>query len=224
MIRENRANLAAYFTEDPKGKLVPDFIDSLSHHFSETRTRLLHESESLQRNVDHIKEIVAMQQTYATAIGVIEPMDPAVLMEDSLRMNTSALQRHAIRVVRDFNAVPAVLADRGKTLQILVNLISNAKYAAEKGTQPEKIVTLRIAAGETGRVQLSVTDNGEGIPAENLGRIFNHGFTTKANGHGFGLHCSANAAREMKGSLTVHSDGPGTGATFVLDLPASLSV
>jgi PAS domain S-box-containing protein len=224
MIRENRANLAEYFSEDPKGKLVPDFIDSLSHHFSETRTRLLHESESLQRNVDHIKEIVAMQQTYATAIGVIEPMDPAVLMEDSLRMNTSALQRHSIRVVRDFNAVPAVLADRGKALQILVNLISNAKYAAEKGAQPEKIVTLRIAAGETGRVQLSVTDNGEGIPAENLGRIFNHGFTTKANGHGFGLHCSANAAREMKGSLTVHSDGPGTGATFVLDLPASLSV
>ena len=224
MIRENRANLAAYFTDDPKGKLVPDFIDSLSHHFAETRARLLLEGESLQRNVDHIKEIVAMQQTYATAIGVIEPMDPAVLMEDSLRMNTSALQRHAIRVVRDFNAVPAVLADRGKALQILVNLISNAKYAAEKGAQPEKIITLRIAAGDTGHVQLSVKDNGEGIPVENLGRIFNHGFTTKANGHGFGLHCSANAAREMKGSLTVHSDGPGTGATFVLDLPTSTSV
>ncbi|MEO6996289.1 MAG: ATP-binding protein, partial [Lacunisphaera sp.] len=120
--------------------------------------------------------------------------------------------------------VPAVLADRGKALQILVNLISNAKYAAEKGPQPEKIITLRIAAGNTGHIQLSVTDNGEGIPAENLRRIFNHGFTTKATGHGFGLHCSANAAREMKGSLTVHSDGPGTGATFVLDLPASMPV
>ncbi len=224
MIRENRANLAAYFTDDPKGKLVPDFIDSLSHHFAETRTRLLQEGESLQRNVDHIKEIVVMQQTYATAIGVIEPMDPAVLMEDSLRMNTSALQRHAVRVVRDFSAVPAVLADRGKALQILVNLISNAKYAAEKSTQPEKIITLRIGAGGMGHIHLSVTDNGEGIPADNLGRIFNHGFTTKADGHGFGLHCSANAAREMKGNLTVHSDGPGTGATFVLDLPASTSV
>ncbi|MEO6993150.1 MAG: PAS domain-containing protein, partial [Lacunisphaera sp.] len=145
MIRENRANLAAYFTDDPKGKLVPDFIDSLSHHFAETRTRLLQEGESLQRNVDHIKEIVVMQQTYATAIGVVEPMDATVLMEDSLRMNTSALHRHAIRVVRDFNPVPAVLADRGKALQILVNLISNAKYAAEKGPQPEKIITLRIA-------------------------------------------------------------------------------
>ncbi len=224
MIRENRASLAAYFTEDPKGKLVPDFIDSLSQHFVETRARLLQEVESLQRNVDHIKEIVVMQQTYATGMGMIEPMDPAVLMEDSLRMNTSALRRHAIRVVRDFNAVPAVLADRGKTLQILVNLISNAKYAAAKGTQPEKLVTLRIAAGDPGRIQLSVTDNGEGIHPENFSRIFNHGFTTKADGHGFGLHCSANAAREMKGTLTVHSDGPGTGATFVLDLPASTSV
>ncbi|MEO6996443.1 MAG: ATP-binding protein [Lacunisphaera sp.] len=224
LIRENRTTLAAYFTDDPKGKLVPDFITSLSQHFAETRTRLLQEGESLKRNVDHIKEIVVMQQTYATAIAAIEPMDAAVLMEDSLRMNTSALHRHAIRVVRDFNPVPAVLADRGKALQILVNLISNAKYAAKNGPQREKVITLRIAAGDTGHIQLSVTDNGEGISVENLGRIFNHGFTTKATGHGFGLHCSANAAREMKGSLTVHSDGPGTGATFVLDLPASISV
>ena len=120
--------------------------------------------------------------------------------------------------------LPTVLADRGKALQILVNLISNAKYAAENGKQPEKTITLRIAAGETGRVRLSVKDNGEGIPSANLERIFNHGFTTKANGHGFGLNCSANAAREMKGSHTVQSDGPGTGATFILDLPASTSV
>jgi PAS domain S-box-containing protein len=221
LLQEHRDDLGNYLTNDPKGKLVPGFIDSLAQHFTENRSRLLQESESLQRNVDHIKEIVAMQQTYATAIGVIESMDSATLMEDSLRMNTSALTRHDIRVVRDFGAVPPVLADRGKALQILVNLISNAKYAAENGGQSEKTITLRITPGDTGRIRLSVKDNGIGIPEENLEKIFNHGFTTKATGHGFGLHCSANAAREMKGSLTVHSDGPGTGATFILDLPAS---
>jgi len=221
MLKEHQSDLGTYLTEDPKGKLVPGFIESLARHFSEDRTRLLQESESLQQNVDHIKEIVSMQQSYATTTGITEPQDPAGLMEDALRMNRAALVRHDIQVVREFVTTPPVLADRGKALQIIVNLISNAKYAAEAGQLPEKIITLRIASGDAGRVLLSVQDSGIGIPAENLTRIFQHGFTTKATGHGFGLHHSANAAREMKGRLSVYSDGPGTGATFTLDLPAA---
>ena len=221
LLREHTPDLSTYLTQDPKGKLVPGFIESLAKHFTENRTHLLKESESLQQNVDHIKEIVTMQQSYATAVGVLEPLEPATLMEDSLRMNSSALIRHDVHVVREFAAVPTVLADRGKVLQILVNLISNAKYAAENGQAAGKLITLRIVNSAAGRVQLSVSDNGMGIPPENLTRIFHHGFTTKATGHGFGLHCSANAAKEMKGSLTVHSAGLGTGATFTLDLPAA---
>jgi signal transduction histidine kinase len=58
-----------------------------------------------------------------------------------------------------------------------------------------------------------------GIASENLTRVFHHGFTTKRGGHGFGLHSSANAAVEMGGRLSARSDGPGLGATFVLELP-----
>ncbi len=221
MLTEHQSDLGRYVTEDPKGKLIPGFIESLARHFSGDRARLLEEAESLQQNVDHIKEIVATQQSYATTSGLIEPQDTVSLMEDALRMNRSALARHEVQVQREFSPALPVLADRGKALQILVNLISNAKYAAEEGTRPEKIITLRIAPGEPGRVRLVVQDYGVGIPAENLIRIFQHGFTTKATGHGFGLHSSANAAKEMKGSLTVHSEGSGTGATFTLDLPAA---
>jgi len=222
LLRENRSDLGSYLTRDPKGKLLPEFIDSLARHFTETRAGLLQESESLQRNVDHIKEIVSMQQTYATMVGVVEALDPAVLMEDAARMNSAALVRHDVRVVRDFDPVPPVAAEKAKVLQILVNLIRNAKYAADEGGRADKIVSLRIKAGKTGRILLIVEDNGSGIPAENLTRIFNHGFTTKATGHGFGLHSSANAAKEMKGSLSVHSEGSGRGATFTLELPAAL--
>jgi signal transduction histidine kinase len=81
-----------------------------------------------------------------------------------------------------------------------------------------KQVTLRVASGE-GRVRVSVIDNGVGIPAENLTRIFNQGFTTRKDGHGFGLHSGALAARELGGSLHVHSDGAGQGASFTLELP-----
>jgi len=65
-----------------------------------------------------------------------------------------------------------------------------------------------------------VTDNGVGIEAGSLPKLFAHGFTTRSDGHGFGLHSAANAAGEMGGRLSAASDGPGCGATFTLELPA----
>jgi PAS domain S-box-containing protein len=221
LLREHAADLGNFITNDPKGRRVPEFLESLAQHSLAERDRLLAEADSLQRNVDHIKEIVAMQQSYATMVSIIEPLDAAVLMEDSLRMNLGALARHSVAVVRDFRPAPPVLAEKAKVLQILVNLIRNAKYAADDGGREDKAVTLRICTTKEGRVQLTVIDNGVGIPADNLTRIFAHGFTTRVGGHGFGLHSSANAAKEMKGSLTVYSAGVGKGAAFTLELPAA---
>jgi signal transduction histidine kinase len=130
------------------------------------------------------------------------------------------MQRHNIKVVRDFAEMPPVPAEKHKVLQILVNLIRNAKHACDDSERDDKQITLRIANGD-GRVRISVVDNGVGIPPENLTRIFNHGFTTRREGHGFGLHSGAIAAKEMGGSLSAHSDGPGRGATFILELPVS---
>jgi PAS domain S-box-containing protein len=223
LFHERRADLGEFLLNDPKGRRLPDLLASLAQHSVAERDRLLEELDSLQKNIDHIKEIVAMQQTYATMVGIVEPLSAEELMEDSLRMNAGALVRHAVRVIREFHTVSPILGEKGKVLQILVNLIRNAKYAADDGGSPDKTVTLRIERGAPGRVLLTVQDNGVGIPAENLTRIFSHGFTTRENGHGFGLHSSANAAREMKGSLSAYSDGPGLGARFVLDLPEAPS-
>ena len=220
LLREHSAHLGEFLTQDPKGKRIPEFLATLARHTVDERDRLLQEITSLQKNIDHIKEIVSMQQSYATMVGVVEPLDAVTMMEDSLRMNAGALVRHEVSVVREFQDVPPILGEKAKVLQILVNLIRNAKYACDEGGSVDKVITLRIEPGEAGRVRLIVQDNGAGILKENLTRIFGHGFTTRATGHGFGLHSSANAAIEMKGSLTVHSDGPGTGATFTIDLPA----
>ena len=162
-----------------------------------------------------------MQQSYATMVGVVEALDPARLMEDALRMNAGALARHVVTCIRDFRPVPRVLAEKSKVLQILVNLIRNAKYAIDEAQPAEKTITLRVEPGDIGRVRLVVQDNGIGIPPENLPKIFTHGFTTRSDGHGFGLHSSITVAREMKGTLTVHSEGTRKGATFTLDLPAA---
>jgi PAS domain S-box-containing protein len=220
LLAENRPQLGA-FLATPKGRKIPEFIESLAAHGAAERDRLLGEIASLQKNIDHIKEIVSMQQAYATTGGHVEPLDPESLMEDALRMNSGSLVRHDVQVVQKFSTTPPVLGAKGKILQILVNLIRNAKIACDDGPHAEKVITLRLTAEGDGRVQFVVGDNGIGIPRENLTRIFGHGFTTRKQGHGFGLHSSANAAREMKGALIASSDGPGLGATFTLDLPAA---
>ena len=166
-----------------------------------------------------------MQQNYAKISGVYQDLSPAELVEDALRLNMAALERHRIELVREFDSnTPAVCIDRHKVMQILINLLRNGKHAMEHMEEgaPRRMV-IRIAAAGTDRTRITVTDNGIGIPPENMARIFNHGFTTKKDGHGFGLHSGANAAKEMGGSLTAHSDGPGKGATFTLELPTAES-
>lgn len=220
LLREHRADLAAFVTHDSKGRRIPELLRSLARHAASERHRLLQEVTVLQKNIDHIKEVVAMQQTYATTVGVVEPLDPAAMLEDALQMNADALRRHGIEVQRDFQSAPTLVGEKAKILQILVNLIRNAQHACTDARSEAKRIVLRLESTPAlDRVRLTVEDNGVGIPPENLTRIFGHGFTTRATGHGFGLHSAANAAREMKGSLTVHSRGPGHGAAFTLDLP-----
>ena len=143
----------------------------------------------------------------------------AELLEDALQFSAGGIERHGVEIVRDYAELPPVLVDRHKVVQILVNLISNAKHALADQPPVNKRLTLRLARSGHAGAAITVSDNGLGIPAENLPRIFEHGFTTRQGGHGFGLHSSANAAREMGGSLTARSDGPGRGADFILELP-----
>lgn len=219
LLHDHAHDLPDFITNDPKGRLIPEYIVSLAQHLTAERDRLLHELSAMQQNIDHIKDIITMQQSYATMAGVVEPLSAVDLVEDAVRMNTGTLLRHSVSVVREFHPVPKIRAEKGKVLQILVNLIRNAKYACDDLGAADKIITLRIAPGTVGRVQIVVQDNGIGIPAENLERIFQHGFTTRSQGHGFGLHSARTAATSIDGSITAASDGIGKGATFTLDLP-----
>ncbi len=214
------SELPAFFAS-ARGQQVPGYLGQLAGHLTAERDRLLEELGNLRKAVDHIKDVVAMQQSFASSPGMVEPLDPVALLEDSLRLNVAALVRHDVRVVRDFSPAPPVLADRARVLQILVNLVRNAKHALDDGAPPEKRLTLRVETAGPDRVRLVVADNGVGIPPENIERIFAHGFTTRKTGHGFGLHSAAVAAVELGGRLSVHSDGAGRGAEFALELPVA---
>ena len=159
-----------------------------------------------------------MQQDYARPSGVTETLYIEDLVEDALRLNSGMLDRHTIKFVREYSEMKPVLVDRHKVLQILVNLIRNAKHSYDDLRGSGKQIILRIT-NENDRMKISVADCGIGIPAENLIRIFNHGFTTKKGGHGFGLHSAALTAKELGGTLTASSAGTGQGAKFTLELP-----
>ena len=219
LIREHFSDLGNFFSQNPQGRKVPDFLFKVTDHLSSEHRRWQGELTGLTKNIEHIKEIVAMQQSYARLSGVVEPLAAQELVEDALRINEVALGRHGIHVTRKFDSVPTVAVDKHKVLQILINLIRNAKQAIEDNNRDDKELTLSITRQTNGHVAIGIAVSGVGIAPENLTRIFSHGFTTKRGGHGFGLHSAANAAREMGGKLSVQSEGPGKGATFVLDLP-----
>ncbi len=218
LFREHEADLGDFLTQDPKGRQVPGYLAKLSGHLAAEQSAARNELAQLQKNIEHIKDIVSMQQNFAKVPGVKQTVSAADLLEDALRMNISSIQRHDVQVLREYEPAPPVVVEKHKALQILVNLICNAKQSCEAAGRETKQLNLRVRRG-AGEVRISVTDNGVGIPPENLARIFNHGFTTKQDGHGFGLHSAANAAREMGGSLRVDSEGAGCGATFTLELP-----
>jgi PAS domain S-box-containing protein len=219
MLREHASDLADFLANDPKGSKLPAYLATLAGCLAAEQNEILAELSSLRANIEHIKEIVAMQQAYAKVAGLHETLSPADLIEDALRLNAGAFERHQVQVVREYSPTPPILVDKHKVLQILVNLIRNAKYAVDDRNVGDKRMILRAAPGENGTVIISVIDNGVGIASENLTRIFEHGFTTRQNGHGFALHSGALAARDMGGSLACHSAGPGQGAVFTLELP-----
>lgn len=221
LLKQHEPDLATFLTGDAKGKLIPQFLIQLAGQLEAEHTFLRQEGDELARNIEHIKEIVAMQQSYAQVSGFIEQVPIANLMEDALRINLAGLSRHGVTIVRDYAEVPPAWVDKHKVLQIFINLVHNAKYALDETARTDKQLTIGIHLNGDERLKITVSDNGVGIPPENLTRIFSHGFTTRKNGHGFGLHSGANAAREMGGHLSVQSEGLGKGATFTLDLPVA---
>ncbi len=219
MIKAHEDDLGAFLATDEKGKLLPGFLTMLGEHFNQERAALLEELQSLGKNVDHVKTIVSMQQSYAGVAGVVEAVSLADLVDDALQLNMSSFEKHGVEVVREFAELPEVNVEKQKLLQILVNLITNAKDALIESDRSDRRLTVRILRPDDDCMRVEVADNGLGIARENLVRVFSHGFTTKRHGHGFGLHASANAAKEIGGSLFVESDGLGQGATFFVEFP-----
>ncbi len=218
LMRAQGDSLSRFLADDPRGKLVPKLVIEVVDQMVTAQPDTRRELEHLVQNVDHIKQIVAMQQSYAKSGGVMELLVPADLLDEAVRLSQASADRHGARITPHLGATPEIETDRHQVLQILVNFITNSIRAVKMQPDGERVIDLHLSH-QADRISFVVEDNGVGIPAENLQKVFQHGFTTRRDGHGFGLHSGALAANNLGGSVQVFSAGHGQGARFTLDLP-----
>ncbi|EGF27213.1 PAS domain-containing protein [Rhodopirellula baltica] len=219
LIAEHEQTFPEFVATDQRGKKIPAYVKRVTHALSGERHTIDGELTDLVKNIEHIKEIVAAQQSMASSSEMIQELDLRGLIEDALAANKASLMNHDIKISLDLEeADRLIVTDKHRFLQIVINLIKNAKDSLVENKISDPQIIVRATRQEDSNT-VSVIDNGIGIPAESLQQIFQHGYTTKMEGHGFGLHSSANTAGEMGGQLAAFSDGPGCGARFDLTLP-----
>ena len=218
IFKDPEIDLAHFFTKDPKGKILPEFMEKLAERLGKEQDKAQKEVARMTSHVSHAIEVIRAQQDQAKMVAVLEPIEPSELLEDAIRISGLGLPERKVSIHREYEEMPSFLVEKHKVLQILVNLIKNAGQAMAETGRPS-ILTVGLKLGAAGKVVFSITDNGMGIDNKLVTEIFSYGFTTHKDGHGFGLHNAANAATEMGGSLKVFSDGVDKGATFVMVLP-----
>jgi NO-binding membrane sensor protein with MHYT domain len=219
LISDQGPRLGEFFASDPRGKELPGYLRQLGEHLVTENRELCDEAQAVVTHVEHIGKIVAAQQTYARHGGSIEEIEVAELIEHALVVHFTTTTEVTVR--RENRGVGKAMVDRHKLLQILGNLLSNSRHALRDRTQGPRELTVRLRALPPGFYAIDVEDTGVGIGAEAMKRLFEFGFTTKKEGHGFGLHASAILAKEMGGELTARSEGMNRGACFTLRLPVA---
>jgi signal transduction histidine kinase len=223
LIDEHADDLGAFLTTDVRGKHLPQYLGQLATTLADEREEIERELLRLTKGVAHIKEIVSAQQSLAGASDVLESVTLDGLIDDAVAM--ADLADDEVTVTREIPDIGLVTLDRHRVLLVLLNLIGNARHAMKHNIDRSRQLNLRAEVIQDGHVlSITVADNGEGIPEANLTRIFVHGFTTHVDGHGFGLHSSALAAKEIGGELTAQSDGAQMGALFTLEVPLDAAV
>ncbi|MDH5490648.1 MAG: ATP-binding protein [Myxococcales bacterium] len=220
LLESKSAELSQVFAGGGTGGHLPAYMRKLATAAERERDATDHELDKLTSHIDHIKQIVAVQQEYAKVRGVAQQCELEPLLREAIQISQASTNRPEVEFSLQLAALPAILIDRNRALHILVNLISNAIYAYDGTERTQKRVTIMTSPADADRVRIDVSDQGIGIPARNLEKVFRHGFTTRDKGHGYGLHASALAAAELGGSLVASSDGPGRGAAFTLEIPS----
>ena len=216
LMEEHTDDLGKFITSNEKGKMLPPYLLKVGTALKTEQDNSLEELSTLHKGINHIEEIIAVQQSYAGVSGLIEKVKLSKMMDDVLKMHSEIFRKYKIKIIKKYSKTKPILIEKGKFIQVLVNLLKNAKESLETKDEKNRIISINISEDDQHQI-IEIIDNGPGISKENLTKIFSYGFSTKKNGKGFGLHTSALAMTEMKGKLLAKSKGKG--AKFVMFVP-----
>ncbi|MEX0769919.1 MAG: two-component regulator propeller domain-containing protein [Balneolaceae bacterium] len=218
ILRKHIDEMEEFISNDPKGMKLMEYYLALEEPLKNEMSYVLQQSERLSDKINLISEVISAQQSHVGADIQADQTSLLEMIDNALTLLAGSIERHGIVIEKDLQATDPIVTQRSKLIHVLVNIFKNAKEAMADYTTNEKNITIKTWQGES-YVYLSVSDNGPGIKPEHLDKIFTHGFTTKKNGHGFGLHNTANSMNEMGGKIEVQSEGEGKGTTFILSFP-----
>jgi PAS domain S-box-containing protein len=219
ILEEHAGALDRFVRDDPRGQRLLEVLGGLAEHFTLEQQALEQELDTLHKSVVHLTQVIDAQQRHARSMGVLETVPVAELVDAVLHLQVPSWAELGIAVERAIAELPPLRIDRHRVIEILIHLVSNARQSLRDSSQPAPRLCIRAEPAGPARVRIHVEDNGRGIAAEHRDQIFRLGFTTRPDGGGIGLHSSANMVQQLGGSLSFHSDGPGRGAVFTLELP-----
>jgi signal transduction histidine kinase len=215
---------------DSGKKLVEEDLENLSSIAQDELRRAAEQEEGaefLSREITRVTRIVNSMRALSRVGGERRPVDVHAPLDETAVTLADALAARKIALVREYSSELrerfSVVADKDELVQVFSNLVRNAMHAVESAGR--RAGEIRIRTSRQGdRLEVRIVDNGGGIEAEHLGRIFEPNFTTKSldKGTGLGLSISRRLVRAFGGDIEVESTRPGEGTTFLVWLPANL--
>ena len=221
-LKHRQDDLQTYLEDDEKGRHVPEYLEQLAAVLRGELAAVTQEVRYMETNVEHIKKIIATQQTHAKNVGILQSFDLVELLDSAIAITLGDPILANLAITRDFPETLQIETDKHKLLEILINLLKNAQQSIDGFASEHRHIHLAIRRSPDRRqAEVSIADSGGGIAPDSQPKLFTHGFTTRPDGHGFGLHSCANAIKSLGGSIRLESPGLGQGATATLTLPAT---
>ena len=216
LLGAQNGDLAGFFSNDERAQHFLPYLKQLSGRTEE----MVEDFNKLLENIGHVNNVVSSQQSYAMTGAMKATVDPVHVVQSAIHITEERFREQGITVESRFANVTELFIDKSKLLQTLVNILRNAANSIFDSGKEERVITIDIDEFD-GHLEIAISDTGVGIAAENIKRIFEHGFSTRSDrgGHGFGLHHAANTINAMGGKLLVVSHGEMQGATFTVQLP-----
>ena len=220
VLKENLDSLEEFMMNDARAKKLIEYYLILGDSFKTDHTSTQKHLKQLREKADSITRVVKTQhQSFSGAVDINMEQDPKSILDEISTLRKEDLDAGGIKVSKHYTRVPKVVAQRTKLLYAIDLITENAIESLEQTDEGNRNIAFFLEGNEE-CVQIVITDTGEGIEAENLTKIFAHGYSSRTDKNGFGLHTCASFIEEMKGKIWAESDGVGKGTSIIISLPA----